>query len=52
MNNNDYINIQYLFVRTLVYNKHLLLNMHGINIKVKCNNLLFLHRYNVCTNAL
>ena len=28
------INLQYLFVHMLVYNKHLLFNMHGMNIKV------------------
>jgi hypothetical protein len=29
------INLHHLFVHTLVYNKHLLFNMHGMNIKVK-----------------
>ena len=29
------INLQYLFVHMLVYNKHLLFNMRGMNIKVK-----------------
>jgi len=52
INNTDYINLQYLFVRRFVYNKHLLFNAHGTNIKVKGNNLLLLHRYNVCTKAL
>jgi hypothetical protein len=28
----------YLFVRMLVYNKHLLFNMHGMNIKVILTN--------------
>jgi len=27
------VNLHYLFVRMLVYNKHLLFNMHGMNIK-------------------
>jgi len=28
------VNLQYLFVHMLVYNKHLLFNMNGMNIKV------------------
>jgi len=28
------INLHYLFVHMLVYNKHLLINMHGMNIKI------------------
>jgi len=28
------INLHYLFVHLLVYNKHLVFNMHGINIKI------------------
>jgi hypothetical protein len=31
----DNINLNYWFVHTLVYNKHLLFNVHGMNIKVK-----------------
>jgi len=41
INNNDNINLHYLFVYTLVHNKHLLFNMHGMNIKVICNNFCF-----------
>jgi len=28
------VNLHYLFVHMLVYSKHLLFNMHGMNIKV------------------
>ena len=48
---NDNINLPNLFVHTFVYNKYLLINMHSINIKVNCNNLLLLNCHNDCTNA-
>jgi len=39
------MNLKYLFVRMIVYNKQLLFNMHGVNIKVKvCMKHLGIHK--------
>jgi len=43
MSDNFYINMHYLFVHMFVYNKHLLINMHCININITMS-LSFLYK--------
>jgi hypothetical protein len=39
------INLHHLFVHMLVYNKHLLFNMHDMNIKVTTRMYIYMYIY-------